>query len=164
MTTLFSTSEPFAVSSAGNVVATPEGFKARVVSVIEGDTLVVLKQGTKQKIRLNGIDCPEHDQPFGFEARQVTADLTLGKDVLVKKVRKDHQGRLVADVTLPDGQSLAHTLVRAGLAWWYRKYSSDPVLAGLEAEARAAKRGLWAKAAVPPEQWRRGQRDLGILR
>ena len=46
--------------------------------------------------------------------------------------------------------------MRAGLAWWYRKYApEDRQLAGLEAEARKAKRGLWADSSpVPPWQWR----------
>src|SRR5262245_65632937 len=53
-----------------------------------------------------------------------------------------------------------HALVKAGMAWWYRPYApNDPTLAQLEAEARTAKRGLWADAQpVPPWQWRKGQR------
>jgi micrococcal nuclease len=46
---------------------------------------------------------------------------------------------------LPDGRSLNHELVAAGMAWWYRQYAKDDVsLAKLEAEAKAAKRGLWS--------------------
>ena len=51
-------------------------------------------------------------------------------------------------------------LVRAGLAWWYRQYvPKDTLLAELEAEARATKRGLWSDPApVPPWEWRNQQR------
>ncbi len=52
---------------------------------------------------------------------------------------------------LPDGRVLNQELLKAGLVWWYRKYSDDTHLGGLEAEARAAQRGLWADPhAVPP--------------
>ena len=66
--------------------------------------------------------------------------------------------RLVADVILPDGRNLNRELVRAGLAWWYRRYAPhDAELEALEAEARAARRGLWADPhPVPPWEWRRG--------
>jgi hypothetical protein len=73
----------------------------------------------------------------------------------------DRYGRLVGEVLLPDGRSLNRELVRTGLAWWYRPYApNDPTLAQLEAEARTAKRGLWADAQpVPPWQWRKGDRE-----
>ena len=66
-------------------------------------------------------------------------------------------GRSVGEVLLSDGRSLNQALVRAGLAWWYRQYAPhDTTLAQLEAEARAARRGLWADAApVPPWAWRK---------
>src|SRR5882724_9780826 len=65
---------------------------------------------------------------------------------------RDRYGGIVADARLPDGRSLNR--VRAGLAWWDRRYSNDPELAGLEAEARAARRGLWADPhPVAPWDW-----------
>ena len=36
-----------------------------------------------EKIRLTGIDCPEHDQPFGKEATHLTKQLALEKAVKV---------------------------------------------------------------------------------
>jgi micrococcal nuclease len=50
-------------------------------------------------------------------------------------------------------------MVREGLAWSYRDYPPhDAELARLEAEARAAKRGLWGQLdPVPPWDWRRGE-------
>ncbi len=68
----------------------------------------------------------------------------------------DRFGRTVGEVTLPDGRVLNHELVRAGLAWWYRRYApEDDTLKQLEAEARQAKRGLWADPnPVSPWEWR----------
>jgi micrococcal nuclease len=79
--------------------------------------------------------------------------LAFGKEVVTVKVRdKDRYGRTVADVILPDGKSLNHELVRAGYAWWFRKYAPhDRELEQLEKEAREAKRGLWSDPhAIPP--------------
>ena len=58
---------------------------------------------------------------------------------------------------LPDGKSLNQELVRAGLAWWYRKYAPrDNKLEALEKQAKAAKRGLWkARKRISPWKWRR---------
>ena len=74
----------------------------------------------------------------------------------IHKRETDRYGRTVAKVVLPDGRSLNQELVRQGLAWWYRQYAPhDQILAGLEAEARAAKRGLWSERnPVPPWEWR----------
>jgi hypothetical protein len=56
----------------------------------------------------------------------------------------DRYGRLVADAILSHGRNLHHELVKAGMAWWYRQYAcNDATPAQLEAEAKAAKRGLW---------------------
>ena len=57
---------------------------------------------------------------------------------------------------LPDGRNLNHELVKAGMAWWYRRYApEDETLKQLEAEARDAKRGLWVDPhPVPPWQLR----------
>lgn len=46
-------------------------------------------------------------------------------------------------------------MVRAGAAWGYEQYNTDPVLPVLQGEARQQKRGLWADSApVPPWVWR----------
>ena len=143
-------------------------FTGKVVAVADGDTVSVLRDGTTTvKIRLNGIDCPEKKQPFGTRAKQFTSDLAFGKTVTVIEKEKDRYGRTVGEVILPDGRSLNHELVRAGLAWWYRRYApNDAELEALEAEARAGKRGLWVDTdtAAPPVQpwaWRKEGNKTG---
>jgi endonuclease YncB( thermonuclease family) len=67
----------------------------------------------------------------------------------------DRYGRTVGTVWVQDLNANAE-LVRQGYAWVYRKYSNDPALLNLEAEARDARRGLWADSIpVPPWEWRR---------
>ena len=48
-------------------------------------------------------------------------------------------------------------LVEAGLAWHYKKYSDDPVLAAAEVVAKAKKTGVWSLPnPVPPWAYRAG--------
>ncbi len=131
-------------------------FTGRVVGVADGDTITVLSKGKPVRIRLHGIDCPEKRQAFGKRAKQFTSRLTYGKEVTVKDHGLDRYGRTIGDVLLPDGRVLNRELVKAGFAWWYRRYApDDETLAQLEREARGAQRGLWADPhAVPPWEWR----------
>ena len=122
-----------------------DSFSGNVVAISDGDTIRVMHNGRAERIRLWGIDCPEKRQPFGTRATQFTGDLAFGKDVKVLVRDVDRYGRTVGEVILPDGRSLNRELVRAGLAWWYRHYApNDRELERLEAEARTARRGLWA--------------------
>lgn len=130
-------------------------FTGKVVAVTDGDTIGVLHNGEAERIRLNGIDCPEKGQAFGEKAKQFTSSLVYGKDVTIQVLRKDRHGRTVGDVLLPDGTNVSRELVKAGLAWWYRQYSKDESLGVLEEEARQAKRGLWVDHnPVPPWEMR----------
>lgn len=132
-------------------------FAAKVVGVSDGDTLTVLTPEKRRvKVRLHGIDSPETGQDFGTRAKQAASELAFGKQVTVREVDRDRYGRTVAEVILPDGRSLNREMVRAGMAWRYVKYApNDRDLAGIEAEAKVAKRGLWSQpGAVPPWDWR----------
>ena len=51
------------------------------------------------------------------------------------------------------GIDINAAMVRAGWAVAYKRYSNDYVAD--EAEARVAKRGLWAGTFQQPEKWRR---------
>ena len=56
-----------------------------------------------------------------------------------------------------DDVCVACELLREGHVWVFRRYTDDRVLLGLEAEARAAGRGLWSlpeKERIPPWDWR----------
>ena len=130
-------------------------FTGRVVGVADGDTISVLRDGRAERIRLAGIDCPERGQAFGTRARQATSEWAYGQYVTVLVRDRDDYGRLVGDVVLPDGRMLNGELVRAGLAWASRYRGGDAELERLEAEARAARRGLWSDPhAVPPWRFR----------
>lgn len=140
-------------------------FTGKVVKVSDGDTIEVMREGRAEKIRLAGIDCPEKKQAFGQAAKRFTIDLAAQRIVTVKVETTDRYGRTVGEVILPNGRSLNRELVRAGYAWWYRKYSSDTSIGLLESEARAARRGLWADPNhVSPWDWRHGDKKIASPR
>ena len=140
--------------STGNFA---QDFTGRVVSISDGDTISVMHNSRAEKVRLNGIDCPERRQAFGYRAEQFTSRLAFGKEVNVQVKGKDRYGRTIGEVILPDGRNLNREIVKAGFGWWFRRYAPhNKDLEKLEEEARQAKRGLWADHdPVPPWEWRR---------
>jgi micrococcal nuclease len=125
-------------------VAAAVGFTGKVVGISDGDTITVLRGATPVKIRLDGVDCPESGQDFGRRAKQFTSALVFGKTVTVGSGGVDRYGRRIARVDA-DGQDVSLALVKAGLAWHYKQYSNDPVLARAEVAARAQRAGLWSE-------------------
>jgi endonuclease YncB( thermonuclease family) len=130
-----------------------------VVSVLDGDTIEVLRNQHPERIRLSGIDCPEKGQAFGKRARQAAAAFVFGKQVTLQTHGQDKYGRTLADVFLLNGTNVNHMLVKDGWCWWYRKYApGDTVLEGLEKDAREAKKGLWVDPApIPPWVYRKAR-------
>lgn len=137
-----------------------EEFEAKVIGVADGDTVTVLHDGRAEKLRLAEIDCPEKKQAFGNAAKRYTADLSFDKVVKVDTSAHDRYGRSIAQIQLPDGRNLNQELVKAGLAWCYRKYSNNPELLALEQHARQGHDGLWsAPDAIPPWVFRHSAKD-----
>lgn len=142
-------------------------FDARVVGVVDGDSIRVVREDDAAEnvleIRLSGIDAPERGQPWWKTARTALAERVSGKSVRINAVTTDRYGRTVGEV-YADNVCVGCELLRAGHVWVYRRYTNDPVLLGLEAEARAARRGLWSlpeSERVPPWEWRHGVRENG---
>lgn len=52
-------------------------FTGPVVSVLDGDTIEVLHNNRAERIRLNGIDCPEKGQAYGKRAKQAASELAV---------------------------------------------------------------------------------------
>lgn len=133
--------------------------------VIDGDTLAI--RGEKTRIRLYGVDAPEGQQTCndgegkrylcGSRAAEAIASL-IGRNgrVSCQEEDRDRYGRVVA-VCHANGRDINGELVRQGWAVEYGQYS-DGRYSDEEAEARRAKRGLWAGTFVKPWDWRRGER------
>ncbi len=128
-------------------------FQAKVVGISDGDTIKVydikVYDGqTQTRIRLEGIDCPESGADFSNRAKQLTSDLVFGKRVRIEGKERDQYGRLVARVFVGD-IDLSLALVEAGLAWHYKQYSDDAVLAAAEVVARTKKLSMFSGARRP---------------
>ena len=130
-------------------------FSARVVTVHEGDRLTIYHNGRNETIYLKDIDCPELKQPYGKQAKHVTAAFIGNREVVVRGLKRDKEGRVSAEVLLLDGRNVGHELLKEGLAWWRRSASSDGSLEVVEELARASHKGLWADSnPVPPWKWK----------
>ena len=131
---------------------------SRVVEVIDGDTLRIdPPRGDVDEIRLAGIQGvkppldrpPDRPWPLALQANEALAELAQGETVRLIAAERpvDRYGRLLAQAYLADGRWLQGELLRAGLARVAtspdaRERAGD--MLAIEAEARAARRGLWA--------------------
>ena len=130
-------------------------FVARVIAVHEGDRLTIHHQGRKNVVYLRDVDCPEPKQPYGKQAKHATAAYIANREVVVRELHQDRQGRMVADILLRDGRQVAHELVKEGLAWVQPGGSQDQTLKDMEELARASGKGLWSDPnPVPPWKWK----------
>jgi endonuclease YncB( thermonuclease family) len=130
-------------------------FGARVVTVHEGDRLTIRHEGRSETIYLKDIDCPELKQPYGKQAKHAIAAYVGNREVVVRALKRDRDGRTTAEILLQDGRNVGHELLKEGLAWWQRSASNDASLEVLEELARASRKGLWADSnPVPPWKWK----------
>ena len=143
----------FALPAEAAVVGVP--------SIIDGDTLDI----HGERIRLFGIDAPEGKQVCQVQGKpircgQVSAnalDVMIGRrPISCTPEDRDQYGRTVAVCYLGKIE-LNEWMVRQGHAVAYTRYSANYVAA--EAEARKAKRGIWASKFDRPEEWRRSKRE-----
>jgi endonuclease YncB( thermonuclease family) len=138
-------------------------FTAKVIRIMDGDTMEVLYQYHPVKIRLAHIDCPEkrYSQPFGNKAKQALSSLCFGQMVQVQGQKYDRYKRLIAVVINYNKQVINQEMIKQGMAWHFKKYSSDTLYAQLEITARKSKIGLWQEAdAVAPWNWRKTKHSL----
>jgi len=134
-------------------------FFGRVVSIQDGDTLTVLVDRKRIKVRLTEIDAPEHNQPFGTRSRQSLAQLCANKDARVTTKGKDRNGRTLGRVVCSTVDT-SYEQVRRGMAMVFDPYVTDRSLYDVQDEARTARRGIWVEEKpVPPWVWRQTGRD-----
>lgn len=130
-----------------------DGGSARVIAVVDGDT-VALDDG--REVRFVGIQAPKlplgrpgfRKWPFADEAKQAIVELAQGRNVTLHYggSETDRYRRALAHLVTDDGTWLQGEMLSRGLA---RVYSFDDNRAlvremlAIEAEARAARRGIW---------------------
>ncbi|MCT4565660.1 MAG: thermonuclease family protein [Maledivibacter sp.] len=136
--------------------------KAVVKRVVDGDTIEVILNGIKEKIRFIGVNTPESagkykykPQPYGKEASKFTNSSLLGKVIYLEKDvgDKDKYGRLLRYVWLtePSKGNLEENMFNAILLreGYGRVMTIQPnvkyqrIFTQLEREARKNNKGLW---------------------
>ncbi len=142
---------------------------AEILSITDGDTIVIRLQGYKEKVRLIGIDAPKcRPNPKGEKdvirtgaylrtinemgqgaTRYVKSVLRSGDHVSIELdvQERDWNGRLLGYVWLQDGRMLNEEIVRAGFAGLMTYPPNIRHLRRLQEayrDAREEKRGLWS--------------------
>lgn len=150
----------FCADGVAQGAGSTQEFSAKVIAVLDGDTVLVLRGHHKIKVRLAEIDAPEKAQVFGEASKRSLSGIVLGKQVKVASQAVDKYGRIVAHLSL-DGLDVNAEQIRRGMAWEYSSYHSNQRLVALEAEARQVPRGLWALSdPLPPWEWRKAHPNV----
>lgn len=131
--------------------------EARVVRVVDGDTIIVEIDGKEERVRYIGVDTPETVRPnspvecYGEEASNANTNLVEGQTVYLEKdiSERDRYDRLLRYVyTIQDGEPVFVNLwlVEQG----YAQVSTYPpdvrheqAYLDAQREAREQERGLW---------------------
>jgi endonuclease YncB( thermonuclease family) len=134
---------------------------AEVVSVTDGDTIVVSVAGTEERIRLLYLDTPESKgnshgaaSPEGkLAAEFMDLQAKAGSAVTLwgpgADLERDRYKRLLAVVITSKGDTLQERVIKAGWSPLWEKYGkADPkwrqTLVEAEEKAKRGKTGAWA--------------------
>jgi micrococcal nuclease len=136
-----------------------------VVIVNDGDTVSVLINKKREKVRLIGIDAPEIGQkPWGEEAKRYLESIinTSGWKVKIEfgVEKTDRYGRILAYIRTTDGSLINLMMIRSGYAMLYTvppnvKYTEEFIKA--QAEAREKRLGMWSENGLRerPQDYRK---------
>jgi micrococcal nuclease len=141
--------------------------RATVISVIDGDTVIVSKGWQQITIRLDSIDCPEDGQHWGDIAAYGLIKLIGGQNIHLEEHGLDPHGRTLATIYVwhvgkEEWVNVNERMVTLGHAWVMRQFydhlprDRQNKLERLENWSRSKKAGLWrTENPVPPWQWRK---------
>ncbi len=138
-----------------NATTTPGYYS--VVRVVDGDTIVVWKDGEEVTVRLIGMDTPETLDPrkpvecFGPEASAEGKRILSHEDVRLVPDHSqdvyDRYGRMLAYVYMPSGLLYNEFMIAEGYAheYTYKKaYQFQKEFKAAQAQAKAAHKGFWS--------------------
>ena len=131
-----------------------------VISVADGDTITVLIDGEKEKIRLIGVDTPETHHPdkpvqcYGPEASGYTSGLLLGSTVTLEadplSDNRDRYDRLLRYVILEDGTDFNKSLIEQGYGFAVLGFDHSRMSSYVQSQnaAENSDRGLWSDCVI----------------
>jgi micrococcal nuclease len=110
---------------------------AKVIKVIDGDTLVLEDQ---TKVRLIGINTPESSEPLYEEAKQFLTQKVQNKTIILKQSGQDKYQRTLGYIN--------QEIISQGLAslYYYEKDNYYEDMKKAEQEARESSLGIWKKS------------------
>ncbi|MDQ3094198.1 MAG: thermonuclease family protein [bacterium] len=132
----------------------------KVLSVADGDTIVIDMNSIEERIRLVGVDTPETHHPelpvqcFGEAASKYTQDLLEGKSVRLvadsQGTNRDRYQRLLRYVYTSDNTLVNLNLIEQGYGFAYLGFPFDMMdqFAAAEKTARQNNKGLWSGCNV----------------
>lgn len=131
-------------------------YEATVLRVIDGDTIDVQHNNNSYRIRVEGIDAPESNQPFGWEATVFLHELIHDKEVYISVSDIGKYERHVGKVLDKDFNNIAENMLANGYAWYLPEEKEfDESLKALQTQAQENKTGLWGgKRPIHPKTWR----------
>lgn len=129
-----------------------------VFDVLDGDTIIVLFNGKKIRVRLLGIDAPEKDQLYGLQSRHTLSGILADKHVTLSHTSIGRYRRTVAMVHC-EGLNVNLEMIRRGGAWVYEKYCPSYLRQdwlNYQEIAKNGQVGLWSSLnPIAPWTWRR---------
>lgn len=156
-----------ALSGAALRAAIADLPQAKVLHVLDGDTLIVARGLSETTIRLDSIDCPEDGQRWGDTAKYGLIKLVGRRTVHLEEHGRDSYGRTLATIYVRHANgkewvNVNERMVTLGHAWVMRKFydhlpkDRQDKLNHLVAWAKANKVGLWStENPIPPWRWRK---------
>ncbi len=153
LTTGLAACSPLSENDKSGAGAPPSGKRARVVYVIDGDTIDVESQGQEFRVRYIGVDTPERDEPFYEEATKANRKMVDAAEIiLVQDVSEtDQYGRLLRYIYLPDGTFVNAELISQGygrVVTFPPDVAQTDLFGDLQREARENQRGLWGQSEI----------------
>jgi micrococcal nuclease len=131
-----------------------------VVTVIDGDTIIIWRGEKEETIRMIGLNTPETVDPrkpaqcYGREASDEAKRL-LEKSYIILETDPsqdvlDKYGRTLGYVILADGRNFGLVMIENGFAFEYtyqRKYKYQSEFRAAQAEAKSGQIGIWSPDA-----------------
>jgi micrococcal nuclease len=136
-----------------------------VVSVEDGDTIVVDMAGKEERVRFIGVDTPEVKDPrkpvqcFGRAAsnftKQTIGDGPVRLEADPENTNRDRYSRLLRYVYLSDNTLVNAQLIEEGYGFAYVgfPFTKKAEFKALENQARTQNRGLWGGCKLTPNQY-----------
>lgn len=152
---LIATAVFLVVITIDSMTRRPDGLQARIVRVVDGDTVIARYNGERRRVRLIGVDTPEtvkRGSPvecYGPQASRATKRRLTGQRVLLvyDSIQRDRYGRTLAFLELR-GEDHGAWLLRNGYA--KTMYVGDNQgrrirYSAIQLIARIKHRGLWGE-------------------